>query len=113
MERRMERSSHWKSPSVYERLSLTKPLERQMDEVTPIRALIVDDEPLARRRVREMLQGDSDVEIIGESANGPDAVQTVRANSPDLMFLDVQMPGMDGFEVLNVLRDGRLPLIVF
>jgi two-component system, LytTR family, response regulator len=84
-----------------------------MDEVSSIRALIVDDEPLARRRVREMLQGDTEVEIIGESANGPEAVQAVQENNPDLMFLDVQMPGMDGFEVLNVLGDERLPLIVF
>jgi two-component system LytT family response regulator len=84
-----------------------------MDEATPIRALIVDDERLARRRVREMLQGDASVEIIGEPANGPEAVEAVRQSSPDLMFLDVQMPGMDGFEVLNVLRDDHLPLVVF
>jgi two-component system LytT family response regulator len=88
-------------------------LERRVDEATPIRALIVDDEPLARRRVREMLLGDAGVEIVGESANGPEAVQAVREGNPDLMFLDVQMPGMDGFEVLNVLRDESLPLIVF
>ena len=84
-----------------------------MDEATSIRVLIVDDEPLARRRVREMLHGDRDIEIVGEPANGLEAVEAVRQNNPDLMFLDVQMPGMDGFEVLNVLRGERLPLIVF
>jgi len=109
----MEQSSHWKYPSAYEKPSLTKRLELRVDEATPIRALIVDDEPLARRRVREMLLGDAGVEIVGEAANGPEAVQAVREGNPDLMFLDVQMPGMDGFEVLNVLRDGSLPLIVF
>src|SRR5438270_13185559 len=113
MGRRMERSSSWKYPSAYGRPLLTKPSEPRMDEKNPIRALIVDDERLARRRVREMLTGDADVEIIGESANGQEAVQAVRENNPDLMFLDVQMPGMDGFEVLNALRDEPLPLIVF
>src|SRR5580700_2404738 len=113
MERRMERSSHWKYLSAYEKPLLTKRWERRMDEATPIRALVVDDEPLARRRVREMLQGDADVEVVGESANGPEAVQAVREGNPDLMLLDVQMPGMDGFEVLHVLRDGPLPVIVF
>src|SRR6266566_7322654 len=113
MGRRMERSSSWKYPSAYEKLLLTKPWEPRMDEVSPIRALIVDDERLARRRVREMLTRETGVEIIGESANGQQAVQAVRENNPDLMFLDVQMPGMDGFEVLNLLRDDRLPLIVF
>jgi two-component system LytT family response regulator len=84
-----------------------------MDEPAAIRAIIVDDERLARRRVREMLSGDREIEIVGEPANGPEAIQAVRQNNPDLMFLDVQMPGMDGFEVINVLRDERLPLVVF
>jgi two-component system LytT family response regulator len=87
--------------------------ESPVDEATLIRALIVDDERLARRRVREMLQADREIEIVGEPSNGPEAVEAVRQNSPDLMFLDVQMPGMDGFEVLKALRDERLPLIIF
>lgn len=84
-----------------------------MGESSRIRALIVDDERLARGRVREMLRKDGDIEIVGESANGPEAVEAVRHTNPDLMFLDVQMPGMDGFEVLHALGDGRLPLVVF
>jgi len=84
-----------------------------MGESSPIRALIVDDERLARGRVREMLRTDGEIEIAGEAANGPEAVEAVRQTCPDLMFLDVQMPGMDGFEVLHALSDGRLPLIVF
>ena len=64
-----------------------------MDEAGPIRALIVDDERLARRRVREMLQSDQDIEVVGEPLNGPEAVMAVRQSNPDLMFLDVQMPG--------------------
>jgi len=90
-----------------------KPRELPVDEAGAIRALIVDDERLARRRVREMLQSDRDIEVVGEAANGPEAVMAVRQSNPDLMFLDVQMPGMDGFEVLNALRDERLPMIVF
>ena len=70
-----------------------------VDEGGAIRALIVDDERLARRRVREMLQRDRDIEVVGEPANGPEAVMAVRESSPDLMFLDVQMPGMDGFDL--------------
>src|SRR5260370_26456587 len=99
-----ELRSRWKSRSTWEQF---------MGESSPIRALIVDDERLARGRVREMLRNDRDIEIVGESGNGPEAVEAVRQANPDLMFLDVQMPGMDGFEVLDALRDGRLPLIVF
>ena len=71
--------------------------EQPVDEAGPIRALIVDDERLARRRVREMLQSDREIDVVGEPANGPEAVMAVRQSNPDLMFLDVQMPGMDGF----------------
>lgn len=66
-----------------------------------IRALIVDDEKLARQRVRLLLDEEPDVEVIGECADGFEAVDQFQANSPDLVFLDVQMPGMDGFEVLR------------
>jgi two-component system LytT family response regulator len=90
-----------------------KPREPAVDEAAAIRVLIVDDEGLARRRVREMLKSDREIEVVGEPANGPEAVLAVRRSHPDLMFLDVQMPGMDGFEVLNALRDERLPMIVF
>ncbi len=89
-----------------------RPRVLPVDEGGAIRALIVDDERLARRRVREMLQSDRDIEVVGEHANGPEAVMAVRDSNPDLMFLDVQMPGMDGFEVLKALREPP-PHVVF
>lgn len=71
----------------------------------PIRAVIVDDEALARTLVREYLDGHEDIEIVGECANGFEAVQTVNDVEPDLVFLDIQMPKLDGFEVLELLGD--------
>jgi two-component system LytT family response regulator len=78
-----------------------------------IRTLIVDDEPPARELISTLLQNESDIEVIGESGNGSDAVVAIRQDTPDLVFLDVQMPGLDGFGVLATLDTGRLPLVVF
>ena len=78
-----------------------------------IRTLIVDDEPLARERIRTLLQQEPDVEVVHECANGEEAVTAVRNYRPDLMFLDVQMPGMDGFAVLRGLEPEHTPLIIF
>src|SRR5882672_3001272 len=78
-----------------------------------IRALIVDDESLARRFIRRMLQDDDEVEIVGECGNGKDAVAMIRKRDPDLIFLDIQMPEMDGFSVLEALGVEQLPEIVF
>lgn len=80
-------------------------------EPRTIRAVIVDDEPLGRTVIREMLRRDAEVEIAGECANGPEAIEVIRRERPDLVFLDVQMPEMDGFEVLAALD--RLPMVVF
>ena len=113
MGRNVERSSVLKYLFTSGKPSFMNRPESPADEAAPIRALIVDDERLARRRIREMLEGDREIEIVGEPSNGPAAVEAVRQHSPDLMFLDVQMPGMDGFEVLQTLRNERLPLIVF
>jgi len=77
------------------------------------KVLIVDDEPLARDRIREMLKGDRETQIIGEARNGREALQAITAHAPDIVFLDVQMPDMNGFEVLNTLRVKRMPLIIF
>jgi len=78
-----------------------------------IRALIVEDERPARELISTLLRKEPDVEIVGECRNGSEAVEAIRSLSPDLVFLDVQMPGLDGFEVLAALSDQRLPLIVF
>ena len=77
------------------------------------RVLIVDDEPLARERIREMLKDDRELEIIGEARNGTEAVEFISTHAPDLVFLDVQMPDMDGFDVLHSLRVERMPVIIF
>jgi two-component system LytT family response regulator len=78
------------------------------------RALIVDDEPLARRSIRLLLERDHDIEIAGECTNGADAVEFVKVERPDLVFLDIQMPGLSGFDVLETLsKCGPLPVIVF
>jgi two-component system LytT family response regulator len=76
-----------------------------------IRAVIVDDEPPAREILREFLSGEEDVEIVAECANGFEAVKAVGEHDPDLLLLDIQMPKLDGFEVLSLLD--RSPLVVF
>ena len=76
-------------------------------------ALIVDDEDLARRGLEIRLADFDDIEICGQARNGREAIAAVREHSPDLMFLDVQMPGMDGFEVLRRLSGSRMPEIIF
>ncbi|TKR30718.1 response regulator transcription factor [Luteimonas gilva] len=78
-----------------------------------IRAVIVDDEPLARRGIRQLLEPHGDVEIAGEARNGREAVRLLEALRPDLVFLDVQMPELDGFAVLRRWRPERLPAVVF
>jgi two-component system, LytTR family, response regulator len=78
-----------------------------------MRALIVDDEPLARAGVTVRLTQFPDVEVIGECGDGPSAVEKILALSPDVVFLDVQMPGMDGFEVLRALPRQDLPSVIF
>ena len=78
-----------------------------------IRALIVDDQLLARKFIRRMLKHDPEFEIVGESSNGQEAVVAIRAEKPDVVFLDVQMPEMDGFAVLEAVGLGQLPEIVF
>jgi two-component system LytT family response regulator len=72
------------------------------DAEKKIRAVIVDDEELARRLIREMLSGHPEVEVVAECANGFEAVKAIGELKPDLVFLDVQMPKLDGFEVLEL-----------
>jgi two-component system, LytTR family, response regulator len=77
------------------------------------RILVVDDEPLARERLKSMLRGAAGVELIGEAGDGRDAVEKIRALKPDLVFLDIQMPELDGFGVLNELNDSDRLAVVF
>ncbi len=78
-----------------------------------IRTVIVDDEPLARRGIRAHLKEERDVEIIAECSNGREAVHVIKEQAPDLVFLDVQMPELDGFGVLEALNVEHLPSIIF
>jgi two-component system LytT family response regulator len=80
---------------------------------TKIRALIVDDEELARDRIASLLAEQNDVEVVGTCSDGPSAVEAIERERPDLVFLDVQMPGMDGFEVIENLDRDHIPAVVF
>jgi len=83
--------------------------------MNPITCLIVDDEPLARKAVREHIAGHPQLEVLGETGDGEYALRFIEEHSPDLVFLDVQMPEMDGFEMLQALelKKVRVPLVVF
>lgn len=78
-----------------------------------IRALIVDDEALARARLRKLLAGTADLEILGECSNGPEAIVCIRERRPDVVFLDVQMPEVSGFDVLRALAPEAWPAVIF
>lgn len=78
-----------------------------------IRVLIADDEPLARERVATLLQNENDIQVLGECRNGPEALEMIRSLRPDLVFLDIQMPGCSGLEVLEKLNMDEMPEIVF
>lgn len=78
-----------------------------------IRTLIVDDEPLARERLRSLLAKEDSVELIGECGSGTEAIATIRTAMPDLVFLDMQMPGCDGLQVLAELPEARRPAVIF
>jgi two-component system LytT family response regulator len=79
----------------------------------PFTVLIVDDEPLAREGLRMLLADDPEIGAVQEAKNGSEAVQVVRAGRPDLVFLDVQMPGMDGFSVVHEIGPEQMPAVVF
>jgi two-component system LytT family response regulator len=78
-----------------------------------IRAMVVDDEPLARRGLARLLGAQPDISVVGELRDGGEAVRAIRSLRPDLVLLDVEMPGLDGFGVLQALGAGPLPMIVF
>ena len=77
-----------------------------------IKSLIVDDEPIARQVLREELDQIPDVEIVGEAEHGEEALRKIASLEPDVVFLDLQMPGMGGFEVIRKLEGGKLPIVV-
>jgi len=78
-----------------------------------ISAFIVDDEKLAREGIRLMLKKEVDVEVVGEAADGPSAMKSISKTTPDLLFLDVKVPGLDGFEILDRCQRGPTPLVIF
>jgi two-component system, LytTR family, response regulator len=78
-----------------------------------IRVLIVDDEPLARKRIRRLLADEPDLSIVDECGTGSEAIKMIQESPPDLLFLDIQMPGMGGFEVLQSINIERTPAIIF
>ena len=78
-----------------------------------IRALIIDDEPLARDKVKRFLRDEEDIEIVGECGNGKEAVSAIKKLSPDLVFLDIQMPEMNGFQVLQAVGAVYMPAVIF
>lgn len=78
-----------------------------------IRVLIVDDESPARRRVKSLIREESDLELVGESGDGVDALAKIRELHPDLVFLDIKLPGMSGLELSRILHGDRSPYIVF
>jgi two-component system, LytTR family, response regulator len=75
--------------------------------------MIVDDEPLARRRIGNLLAEAEDVEIVAECANGREAITAIEASPPDLLFLDIQMPELDGFDVLQAIGLSTVPVVIF
>ncbi len=78
-----------------------------------IRTIVVDDEPLAREGVRQVLADEPDVEIVAECADGVEAVKAIEQHRPDLLVLDVQMPQLNGFEVLEALEPDQMPAVIF
>ena len=78
-----------------------------------IRVLLSDDEALARERLRSMIETEPDMEVVAECADGKSAIATIKREKPDLVFLDIQMPEVDGFGVVSALRNGSMPLTIF
>lgn len=78
-----------------------------------IRVLIVDDEPVARRGILRLLRQEPDIEVVEECGDGRSAIEAIRAHSPDIVFLDVQMPELDGFAVIEAVGGSRMPAVVF
>jgi len=78
-----------------------------------LRVVVVDDEPLARQRIEDLLSRASSVAVVATAASGPQAVEAIRTSAPDLVFLDVQLPGLTGFEVVSAIGVERMPVTIF
>jgi two-component system LytT family response regulator len=78
-----------------------------------IKVLVADDEPLARERLSGLLSQEPDIEVVGQARDGEEAVTAIHDDSPDLVFLDVQMPQMSGFDVIEAVGSDRMPLVIF
>lgn len=78
-----------------------------------LKTIIVDDEPLAREGMRMLLASDEEIEVVGECRNGNEAVRLIRSHEVDLMFLDIKMPGKNGFDVLREIGPEKMPLVIF
>lgn len=83
------------------------------NKANKIRAVIIDDEPFARDRVRRLLKEQPEIEVVGEAGDGSSAAAEIKGVKPDLVFLDVQMPGLNGFEVLETLAPEETPVVIF
>src|SRR5580700_6156655 len=105
----MRRAEAASSKSIYR--SAVAP--RRILPPMPIRVLLSDDEALARERLRGMLEGEPDLEIVAECGDGKSAISLIKREKPDLVFLDIQMPETDGFGVVSALRDEQMPLTIF
>src|SRR5271168_5189637 len=84
-----------------------------MPPPTPMRTLIIDDEPHARRYLRELLGGEKDVVVAGEAASGVEGVDLIQKLSPDIAFLDIQMPDLGGFEMIEQVEIEKRPVFIF
>ncbi|MDQ3346416.1 MAG: LytTR family DNA-binding domain-containing protein [Acidobacteriota bacterium] len=87
--------------------------EHEITDMKKIRTLVVDDEPLARERLTGLLFNEPDIDIVGQCRDGEEAVTSIVDLSPDLVFLDVQMPQMGGFDVIEAVGNERMPLVIF
>ena len=92
----------------------SQPKKTYNQSIVKLKALIVDDQAMAREHLRRLLKDEPDIEVVGQCASGKEAVEAVRKQAPDVIFLDVQMPGMSGFDVLAQLKGGKkLPAVIF
>jgi two-component system LytT family response regulator len=81
--------------------------------MTKIKVLVADDEPLARERLTGLLSQEPDIEVVGQARDGEEAITAIHDDTPDLVFLDVQMPQMNGFEVIEAVGTDKMPLVIF